>query len=180
MPQDDIKKENAKDKKDSKEKSEKKEFPSWAKWVLIVFGVLIAAGGAFALTKYIIMPSYFNHKVEQVLEEQTEKLTNPKEEIGSIHYIKDITVNAKGSKGRRFIVAQFAIETSVKEVLGELKIREPQIRNEIITFLKENTVEEALATSFQNVSKTYLKGIINSKLSSGTIDSVYYTKLLIQ
>lgn len=184
MPEKDIKKENTRKKKgDSKEKeegNEKKGFPSWLKWVLIGLAVIVIDGGAFILTKYIIMPKYFSHRVNQVLDDKTVKNKKEKVEIGFIHYIKGITVNSKGSKGRRFIVTEFAVEAKNKKVIEELKTRDPQIRNEIITFLRQHTVDQVLAPSFQGISKIYLKTVINSRLNSGVIDSVYYTQLIVQ
>ncbi len=184
MPEENLKNENIRKKKDAsqedEEGNEKKGFPSWLKLILIGLAILVISGGAFTVTKYIIMPKYFSHKVNQVLGEKSDKNKKEKEEIGLIHYIKEITVNSKGSKGRRFIVTEYAIETESKDVIKELKTRDPQIRNEIITFLRQHTVEQVLTPSFQVVSKNYLKTAINSRLNSGEIDSVYYTKLIVQ
>ena len=101
-------------------------------------------------------------------------------DIGIIHTIKDIVVNAKDSQGRRFIVAEYALEVSDAAVIEELESRDPQIRNKIITFLRKNTIEQALDTSFQELSKDYLKRSINSTLNLGKIDSIYYTQLIVQ
>lgn len=184
MPEEAIKKEETPTKKNVPQKTdegkEKKGFPSWLKWVVIGVGVIIVSGAAFALTKYVIMPKYFSHKVNQVLGEKVEKKKKEKEEIGLIHYIKGITANSKDSKGRRFIVVEYAVETESGDVIKELKTRDPQIRNEIITFLRGQTVEQVLAESFQAVSKKYLKNTINTLLYSGEIDSVYYTRLIVQ
>ncbi len=187
MPEEENKKEEILKKKNESQENEegieKRKFPSWLKWMLIVLTIVLVAGGAFALTKYVIMPKYFSHMVNQALDEKVEKKgkgIQEKEEIGFIHNITGIVVNAKDSQGRRFIVAEYAVETSEKQVVEELKNRDPQIRNEIITFLRGHTIEQVLANPFQEISKTYLKNAINSRLNSGEIDSVYYTQLIIQ
>lgn len=185
MAENDLKKEDNRKKKDDSQGKEdegntKKGFPSWLKWVLIGLVVIIVEGGAFFLTKYIIMPKYFSRKVNQVLDEKTLEDKKEEREFGYIYNVKQITVNSKGSKGRRFILTEFAIEASDKDVIEEIKKRDPQIRNDIITFLRQHTVNQVLVPSFQGTSKTYLKTVINSRLNSGEIDSIYFTQLIVQ
>ncbi|MBN4081305.1 flagellar basal body-associated FliL family protein [Caldithrix abyssi] len=163
---------------DSKEKT-RKGFPKWMKWGLIVLSVNIVSAGAFVLTKFVIMPKYQTYKVAKQLEE-SEAEKNKMPEMGFVYYFTDFTVNPLGSNGRRFVVVEYAVESKDKKVIDEIKKREPQLRDEFITYLKQHTVDHILSMSFQEKSKSELIQTINNHLNTGVIDSLYYTKLIIQ
>lgn len=155
------------------------EFPNWFKWSLVVVGIIVSTISAFSFTKYFLLPKFQKYKVEkQISETLTSK--NPKSVMGMIYIIDDLTVNPLGSKGRRFVVIEYAIESSNKKVIEEIKAREPQLRNEFIKYFRNRTVEQILEPLFQEMSKNELMAIINDRLSSGEIDSLYYIKLVLQ
>lgn len=178
----DIQKDSEKNTPDEKENPEKlslKNFPQWLKWTLIVVGIIFSSLSAFSVTKYFLLPKYQKYKAEKQISEML-TARHTKRAMGMVYVIDDLTVNPLGSKGRRFVVVEYAIESNNKDVIEELKVREPQLRNEFIKYFRNRTSEQILEPSFQEMSKIELMAIINDRLSSGEIDSLYYIKLILQ
>jgi flagellar FliL protein len=100
--------------------------------------------------------------------------------MGIIYEIRDVTVNTYASQGRRFVVVEMALETHESAVIDELKNREPQIRDLLIKYLRSYTAEQILDLNFQEYSREKLMDLINQRLSSGKVDSLYYTMLVVQ
>lgn len=168
-----------KDSEENQEKTSEQKLPLWIKIILAVVAFAGLSLGAFGITKYILIPQYNDYKNTGSLFSGTGK-QNDNSEIGNIYMLNDITVNPLDSKGMRFVVAGFAIEYSSKELVDELKDREPQIRDLFIQYFRRHTTEQLLAISFQDKSRRELSDRLNEMISGGLIDSIYYTKLILQ
>ena len=59
-------------------------------------------------------------------------------------------------------------------------MREPQLRDVYIKYLRRHTANQLLDLTFQEKSKSELIEITNNQLNCGQVDSLYYTKLIIQ
>ncbi|HDR05250.1 MAG TPA: flagellar basal body-associated FliL family protein [Candidatus Marinimicrobia bacterium] len=154
--------------------------------LLLVFLMLILAAGAFVVTKKFILPKYQRYKIEKELLGEVSDLQKPEKKkkddklaVGQIHVIDNITVNTLGSNGRRFLVAEVAIETNDTVLLEEIKTRDPQFRDALINYFRNRTVLEVTAVSFYEDSKQDLTKIINGLLTGGEIDTLYYTRLIL-
>jgi len=169
---------------DEKDNPEQKETPIAVKVLAIALMVVIIGAAAFFITKVILLPRYQRYKIEKELlkknNEEKKLKKKPNREMGQIFEIKDLTVNTFGSGGRRFVVAEFAVETHSKETYKELGVRAPQIRDMIISYLRHYTADQILSLSFQENSRSELTKNINALLHSGPIDSLYYSTLVIQ
>ncbi|MBT7615905.1 MAG: flagellar basal body-associated FliL family protein [Calditrichaeota bacterium] len=161
------------------EEKETKGSSIWLKWGLIIIGILIISSGAFFLVKKTFMPMYKDYVAEKQVAD-AEKIRNQKPEMGMVHVIKDLTVNTLGSNGRRFVIVEYVIESEDENVILELKRREPQLRDVYIKYLRRHSAEQLLDLTFQENSKSELIEITNNQLSTGKVDSLYYTKLIIQ
>lgn len=159
---------------------------------MLVFLLLILASGAFIVTKNFILPKYQRYKVEKELLGEVSDLQKPekskvnkkskvnnKPAIGNIHVIDNITVNTMGSNGRRFLVVEVAIETSDQALAEELKARDPQLRDALIKYFRNRTAQEVASGSFYEDSKRDLTKIIDDLLTEGKIDTLYYTRLIL-
>ncbi len=159
--------------------AEEKKTPPALKLIMSIVIGLILAAGAFFLTRFVVMPAYVKYKLkkeaEKVIEE--EKAAN---EMGIVYVLHDFTVNLANTNGRRFLVAEYAIEAKDDAVIDEVQKREPQIRDEFIKYLREQSDRDGLDIDFQERSKKDLIEIINSRLTQGTIDSLYYLRLILQ
>lgn len=158
--------------------------PLAVKVTTLVTAIIMIILAAFLITKMIVLPQYREYKVKKELIDKTAEKKKPKKEIsremGQIFEIKDLTVNTFGSGGRRFLVAEFALETHSDETYDELGVRAPQIRDMIINYLRHYSADEILSLSFQENSRSELTRKINSLLYSGEIDSLYFSTLVLQ
>ena len=107
--------------------------------------------------------------------------------------IEDVSVNIKGTNGRRFIVASLAIESKDKNTVNELMEIEHWIQQMVISDLRDKTLDEVLDMNFQSnrenfyrifIQDNFLNDVIDSNEDEdevvGIIDSIRFTKLMIQ
>ena len=149
------------------------------KILIIVIVLIILSVGAFFVTKIFLWPKYSAYKAaKEIAAVEAEKKLVPA--MGLIHIINNITVNTLGSGGRRYIIAEVALEVSDQVVVDEIISREPQIRDEFIRYLRRQTAQHVLDLGFQERSRRDLTKLLNARLNSGKVDSMYYVKLLLQ
>lgn len=158
--------------------SNKEEKLSGMKIGIFIGILIIIAAAAFLVVRFVLMPNL--DKIRPPRKPAHALKSKDKINMGKIYVLDDITVNLLGSAGRRIMVAEFAIETHNDAVLDELKARDPQLRDRFISYLRRQSAENVLSNSFQSVSKSELTKIVNSFLSSGRIDSLYYKQLILQ
>ncbi len=167
----------AEDEQDIKEQDaqeeESKGKPAWLVWLIRSGIIILLLVAAFSLSKFVLYPIYKNSKTHAIQMETMAKM-------GDVYYLKDLTVNPMATNGRRFVVAEYALESRNPEVIRELKNREPQIRDEFIGYLRQRTATQILDIDFQETSKEDLTDIVNKLLYTGSVDSLYYTKLILQ
>jgi len=153
--------------------------PTWLKIVIIGLVLAILVVAAYYVTRTYLLPRYEEYRIAKALEEEEAQLTQVKP-MGVVYALEGFTVNTLGSAGRRFIVADYVVEAPGEEVVEEIKIREPQIRNEFINYLRKQTSNQVLDLDFQEKSQGELMEILNKHLNSGQVDSLYYTRLILQ
>lgn len=100
--------------------------------------------------------------------------------LGEIIKVADITVNTNRSNGLRFVLVELALEVHDKKVSQEIKDKEPQIRDMFISYFRSKTAPEIARLDFQERSKKELMEKLNNLLTEGEVDSIYYTKLILQ
>jgi len=152
---------------------------------IIITLVTAVVTAAFVLTQYILLPVYHNFKTRKEIKQEIKPAENKKvkkknKEIGQVYEIKDLTVNTFGSDGRRYVVIEIALETINSAVIEELKSRDPQIRDLLIKYLRACSAEQILDINFQEYSRIEITRLINQRLFSGQIDSLYFTMLVVQ
>ncbi len=149
------------------------------KIIMIVIVLIILSVAAFFVSKTLLWPKYQEYKLAKELE-AIEQAKNEVPTMGLIHIIDNITVNTLGSGGRRYVIAEVALEVSSQETVDEIIAREPQIRDELIRYLRRQTAQHVLDLGFQERSRRDLTKMLNSHLNTGKVDSMYYVKLLLQ
>ena len=146
---------------------------------IIVIVLIILSVAAFFVSKTFLLPKYQQYKEAKELQ-SIEEAKNEVPNLGLIHIIDNITVNTLGSGGRRYVIAEVALEVSSQETVDEIVLREPQIRDEFIRYLRRQTAQHVLDLGFQERSRRDLTKMLNSHLNTGKVDSMYYVKLLLQ
>ena len=153
--------------------------PPAVKILIVVIVLIILSVGAFFVSKMFLLPKYQSYKEAKEIAE-VEAAKNVVPSMGLIHIINNITVNTLGSGGRRYVIAEVALEVSDQLVIDEIISREPQIRDEFIRYLRRQTAQHVLDLGFQERSRRDLTKVLNAHLNSGKVDSMYYIKLLLQ
>ena len=131
---------------------------------IFVLVIIIAAG-----TSYGVM-TYFNADKK----EETKKA-----EFGPTYSLGDFTVNLAGSGGYQFIKASIVVEVSDEKVISELEKRSPQLRDIIISNMREASIQEIEEPGAKKI-KVSVKTELNKILNSGKIEHVWFTQLVVQ
>lgn len=172
------------DKKESKgeeeiDEQEKKSSANWKKPAIIVVALIAIIALSFIIAKYFVVPGYREYQVKKEIESQ-EEVKMSANEIGFIHIMDNFTVNVIGSNGRRYVIAEFAIEVSDENAVAELEEKDPVLRDEFISYFRSQSVVDVLDIGFQQRSRQKLMTILDKNIYTGSIDSLYYLKLLLQ
>ena len=133
---------------------------------IFVLMVIVAAG-----TSYGVM-TYFTST-------QQEEQKQEKKEFGPTYTLGDFTVNLSDSGGYQFIKASIVVEVSDEKVIQELEKRSPQLRDVLISNMREASVKEIEEPGAKNL-KRKIKNELNTVLGEGQIENVWFTQLVIQ
>ncbi len=160
------------------------------KWVAIIFTLILLGLGAYMLTERVIVPKLTRRGSEvgdkmramrdNVQEARKEKKKAAKKGPVIPHPIKGVTANTAGSRGRRFVTFDLIVETRIEDARDEMVTKEYQIRDALITFFGGRSVGELATRQFMTAAKDTVQALINGLLETGEIDTVYFTKFLIQ
>ncbi|MCF6238375.1 MAG: flagellar basal body-associated FliL family protein [Candidatus Marinimicrobia bacterium] len=149
------------------------------KIIILVLVMSVLSLGAFFISKSLLWPKYQAYKEAKEMA-AIEQAKNEVPTMGIIHIIDNITVNTLGSGGRRYVIAEIALEVADQMVVDEIVTREPQIRDMFIRYLRRQTAQHVLDLGFQERSRRDLTKMLNNQLNAGRVDSLYYVKLLLQ
>ncbi len=145
-----------------------------------VFLVLGAMGGGFFL-----MWSKMNNTLAQVqmqnAEEETEEGT-PEEEvtIGPIYKMDTLIVNLADQGGKRYLRVTMELELSAPEVLEEINLRLPQLRDQILMVLPSKQYSDISTTEGKVALRDELIAKMNGILKKGTVTMIYFTEFVVQ
>lgn len=145
---------------------------------IIIFVVQLVL--AFVLIKFFIIPWYNSDQTKNVDDEQTEQ-SSPKEKIGQIYTISDLTVNPKDSRGRRFAI--FEIALSIPDdpaTTEEIKKYEVILRDKYIQYFRSKTVEElSMDTALEKI-KSDLMNLTNEFMEQNVVNDIFFTQFILQ
>jgi len=159
------------------------------KLAVIVVAVILLGLVAFIVTQRVIVPKLTGlDKVGEKVRDMRENVQKAREEkkkaakLGPViaHSISGITANTAGSRGRRFVTFDMILETRVEDARDEMVTKDYQIRDAMINYFGGRTVNELATRQFMAAAKDTVKLLINGMLETGDIDTMYFTKFLIQ
>ncbi|MGM0409713.1 MAG: flagellar basal body-associated FliL family protein [Bacillota bacterium] len=148
------------------DENNEKQGMNWMKMVAIFLVMIIVAAG----TSYGVMTYLTRERTEE--EEE-------KKEFGPTYTLGDFTVNLGDSNGYQFIKSSIVVEVDNEEVITELEKRSPQVRDVIISTMRNAEVSEIEEPGAKKL-KTKIQNDINSLLDSGQVKNVYFTQLVVQ
>ncbi len=153
--------------------------------ILAVVNMLIVAGVGFMIyagkKKEAAKPT-----LDQVLageKETSEKEGSERKDfVGKVIALETFMVNLAESKGRRVAKVNMEIEIKDNEVEGkvtaEIEQRKAQIRDIIIIILSSKTYEQVSTNEGKDNLRNQIKDTINSFLTTGRIQNVYFTEFI--
>lgn len=99
-------------------------------------------------------------------------------EIKPIIPLETFVVNLSGSRGRRVAKVNVELEVSSAEAKKEVERRQAQIRDIIILLLSSKTHETVSSIEGKDALRSEVKERINSLLSEGRIENIYFTEFI--
>lgn len=101
--------------------------------------------------------------------------------IGPTYSLDTFNVNLADLESRHFLKTTITLELGTPALAKELEKRQPQVRDIIISILREKTAEE-LKNGNATVQKLKdeIKSRLNNVLTSGQVTAVYFTEFIVQ
>ncbi len=147
--------------------------------ILLIIGVVMIVLAA-VLVIFVIFPKYQQMNGGAAEEEVAEEVPEGPVPIGKILKIENITINPKGSQGRRFAVFEMALEYSNPELEPTLKTYMPIILDRYQTYLRTKTVRDLTSVSEIDSIRSDLKEIVVDMLKTDEITNLYFTRFVLQ
>lgn len=121
--------------------------------------------------------------IDQVIEgekdAQAEDKAKEDEFIGKVVPMETFLVNLAGSRGGKLAKITMELEVSNADVMGEIDRRKPQIRDIIIILLSSKNYEQVSSRDGKDFLRDEIRDRVNSFLTKGKINKVYFTEFLL-
>ncbi|MBI4733475.1 MAG: flagellar basal body-associated FliL family protein [Rubrobacteridae bacterium] len=140
--------------------------------ILIVVVASLAVGSGLFVTK-VAKGNSEKDKKEAVKEEKNK-------EVGKFITLDPFTVNLSGGTNYLQTAVAFEVKSDNAELAKELEERKPQINDSVITILSAKTVEEIDTAQKREKLKNEIKKSVDSMLSYGKIERVYFSTFIMQ
>jgi len=147
--------------------------------MLIIIGIIMIVLAA-VLVIFVIFPKYQQMTGTATEEEAVEEVSDEPAKIGNILKIENITINPKGSQGRRFAVFEMALEFNNPELEPTLKTYMPIILDRYQTYLRTKTVADLTSVTEIDSIRADLKQIVVDMLKTDEITNLYFTRFVLQ
>ncbi len=99
---------------------------------------------------------------------------------GTILMLEDVTVNLKGSRKSRFLRVSIGLEVEDDNLISEIEMRKPEIRDAVITSISGRRVDQLISVEGKEQLKAELKQRIDETLQEGNILKVYFSDFVVQ
>jgi len=101
--------------------------------------------------------------------------------IGPTYSLDTFNVNLADQESRHFLRATVTLELGTPALTKELQKRQPQVRDIIISILREKTAEELKdGNATVEKLKSEIMNRLNNVLTSGQVTAVYFTEFIVQ
>jgi len=174
------------------EGEEKKKSGNMLMIIIIVVLILIIIGGA------IVAVLLMGDDEEQVQQQSSAPQSNERtvkrtkstptdfdsskqlSDIGILYPLDTFTVNLKSDAGRRYLKVTMSLELDGDELSVELDTNSPVLRDRIIRILTSKTLEEISSKKGKQKVSVQIMDTLNSMISDGRINGIYFTEFVIQ
>lgn len=149
--------------------------------VVFLFMAMMGAG-------FFVLWSKMSATVAQVqtgagTEEAEEEATEEEAaaiDIGTMYPLNTMIVNLADKGGKRYLRITMELELSVPELVQEIDLRLPQLRDSILMILPTKTYADIGTTQGKTALRDELLTRLNSFLKSGQITKLYFSEFVVQ
>ncbi|HLU24484.1 MAG TPA: flagellar basal body-associated FliL family protein [Longimicrobiales bacterium] len=99
---------------------------------------------------------------------------------GDLYTVDNLVVNPAGTKGTRFLMTTVVFEVRTQSVVEELRRREAQVRDALLTLLSSKTVEELVDVEARDTLRNELRDVVLAMVPRAQIGAVYFSHYVIQ
>lgn len=96
------------------------------------------------------------------------------------YLVENLVLNPAGSNGTRFLMASVSLDLAREEAAAEMKTRDAQVRDALLTVLGHKTVEQLTDITARDSLKAELKGAVTGLFPEGTVTGIYLPQFVIQ
>lgn len=162
----------AKDEKEDKTEQEQpaKAKGSMMKWIIII-GVLVILIGGGAAGAYFYFAKVTAAKKETAVQ---------KPPIGALWAMEPFIVNLQDNEGQRYLKAVIQLEVAEPTTVAELDQLKPKIRDNILDLLSSKSYKDLMEQGGKQRLREEIQMRVNSFLTKGKIDKVYFLDFVIQ
>lgn len=155
--------------------------PKGGKTMMIIGAGVAMIVVAVVLVVFILFPKY-QELTGQDTAEQEEVIKEEPKTLGQVFKIENITINPKGSMGRRFAVFEVALEyqDSDPEFGNTLFSLQPVIMDRFISYLRTKTVMELSKESQIDTIRYHMRDIVNDLVKKEAITHLYFTRFVLE
>lgn len=100
--------------------------------------------------------------------------------IGGLWPMEPFIVNLRDNNGERYLKAVLQLEMSAPELVAELNLLKPKLRDSTLDLLSSKTYQELQEFSGKQKLREDIMIRLNSFLTSGKIVRIYFTDFVIQ
>jgi len=113
---------------------------------------------------------------------EAKKAEEPKTEsgMGFIYPMKPFIVNLADDSGSRYLKVKFEMELNSKDLVPEIEKRMPQLTDSVIMLLSSRKYEDIATYEGKDRMRNEIMLRLNSFLSNGSIEKIYFTEFVMQ
>jgi flagellar FliL protein len=98
----------------------------------------------------------------------------------AVHHIENLVINPANTNGARFLLVTTTIVAKDEAAAAELKDRDAEIRDRIVTLLGSRTIEQLSDPATRDVLKGDLAAAIGALFKEGTVKRILLPQFVIQ
>ncbi len=141
--------------------------------VAVLFMGMVGAGFFILWNKISQMPQN-PAAVEEIPVEEEENV------MGPLYSLDTMIVNLADHGGKRYLRVTMALELSDPEAATTIESRLPQVRDAILMILPTKTYDEVGTTEGKIALRSEVMEKINSLMTKGRINNIYFTEFVVQ
>lgn len=150
---------------------------------MIILGAiagLVLGGGVGAFVIAPKMGGGAAHAAEATGENAEEGEHGAPPAATAVHQIENLVINPASTNGARFLLVTTTIVAKDEAASAELKDRDAEIRDRIVTLLGSRTIEQLSDPATRDVLKSDLAAAIGALFKEGTVKRILLPQFVIQ